>query len=329
MKKKPLLYGKRFFNCEKDSALRRIKSVLKSGLCILKEKVKRRVPQEFYNVSKEWKTTVEIPQVSIKPIITWIGHATFLIQIGGLNILTDPIFFEMSRFFHPRIVEPALKPEELPKIDIIMVSHNHIDHLDHASILAIKKQNNNPLVLVPHGNKYWFTSRGFSRVFEKNWWEEHPLTTQDGQELVFYFLPASHWSGRNLFDTNKTLWGSWIIEYNKFKIYFAGDTAYAEHFEQISKAHPNIDVALMPIAPNDPSPHQKISHVDTPEAFKAFCELKAQNFIPMHWGTFVYEEAHYEQPIRLLKGLWKKHKDKLNGKILQILKFGQSSKFSI
>ncbi|MFH0898490.1 MAG: MBL fold metallo-hydrolase [bacterium] len=266
----------------------------------------------------------QMAQKSIQPTITWIGHATFLIQIGGLNILTDPIFFELSRFFAPRLMPCPLSLEKLPPIDIILVSHNHVDHLDHATICTLKLLGHNPTILAPSGNKDWFMRRGFSKVYEKTWWEKH---AQD--DFVFTCLPANHWSGRNLLDTNKTLWGSWMIAYKGFHIYFAGDSAYDIHFSQIKKAYPSINVALMPIAPNDPHPLIKVSHINAYEAFKAFHDLGAQQFIPMHWGTFLFEQSQFDHSINLISELWEKQHQKLTGQILKILKIGQSCRFDL
>lgn len=326
MEKKPLQYGSRFLNHAKDSISIRVNSIWKTALKTLIQKVTGQFSHDLEDIHNKWFMPAKVTQTSIKPVVTWIGHATFLIQIGGLNILTDPIFFEMTRIY-PRIMPPPISLEKLPKIDVIMISHNHIDHLDHATIYALRLLGHDPLVLVPAGNKEWFFKRGFKNVHEKTWWEEHIISKTN--DFIFTFLPANHWSGRIMLDTNKTLWGSWMIEYNGFKLYFAGDSAYDKHFTQISKAHPNIDVALMPIAPNDPHPLIKVSHVDAYEALKAFHDIGARQIIPMHWGTFLFELAKFDHSINLFSSLWKQQKEQLEKKNLNILKIGESSRFEL
>src|SRR3990172_1858718 len=159
--------------------------------------------------------------------ITWIGHATFLIQGAGVNILTDPIFYNISPLF-PRLLPPGINLDQLPRIDYVLISHNHFDHMHAPSLHAIKKRNPNVCVLVPRGDKSWFVRNGFSQAFEYSWWDIHY-----GGMSTFHFLPAVHWSRRGLFDKNRSLWGSWLIELNGKKIYFAGDTSYGEHFSHI------------------------------------------------------------------------------------------------
>ena len=325
MKNKPHIWGKRFFNHKYDSAVTHVKSIWNTVLNMSKHKLwrtkKHRSLFDPETINKNWVVSADIKARSIEPRVTWIGHATFLIQIGGINILTDPAFFEISHFI-PRIVQAPISIEKLPKIDVLLVSHNHIDHLDSASVKLLKKQGHKPIILTPEGTKTWFDYYGFDNAQEKSWWDEHKE-----KGITFSFLPAAHWSGRNLFDTNKTLWGSWMIACNGFKIYFAGDSTYANHFSQIGKAHPDIDVAIMPIAPNGPAECNKNAHITTPESVKAFCDLKARNFIPMHWGTFSLEADFFDAPIKLLLKLWGKHHDKLKVKTLNVLKFGESRTF--
>ncbi|MBI2344696.1 MBL fold metallo-hydrolase [Candidatus Dependentiae bacterium] len=261
---------------------------------------------------------------SYEPEITWIGHSTFLIQVAGKNILTDPIFSTLSVIFR-RLVTPSIKIEELPPIDYVIISHNHFDHMDSASLMAIKERFSNVKILVPMGDKDWFDCRMFTHVSEHMWWDE--FIDEHNASLKFTFLPANHWSQRTLFDKNKSLWGSWMIQDKDFTLYFAGDTSWGNHFKMIGKEFKDIDVALLPIAPGEPRSWMKDTHINAEEAVRACLDLNARTLIPMHWGTYHLGFDEYFAPIELLKKSWKtmqlKAADKLVSKNLRILKFGE------
>jgi len=258
---------------------------------------------------------------SSQPRITWLGHSTFLIQIGNINILTDPIFGNAS-FLYPRILPVGIKPAQLPRIDCVLISHNHHDHMDTASLMLLK-EHENALFLVPAGDKAWFDSRGFGQVREYMWWQQDLLNIM-GRQMRMTFLPAHHWSQRGLFDKNRSLWGSWMIECDGYTIYFAGDTAYGEHFLQIADEFPAIDVALMPIGPCLPRAWMRGSHVGPHEAGQAFLDLRAQNFIPMHWGTFAFGVDAFDTPITMLAQWWAEQKAQLGLKQLHLLPVGKA-----
>lgn len=261
---------------------------------------------------------------SEKPVITWIGHSTFLIQVHGINILTDPIFGKASMFY-PRMLEPGIALENLPPIDAVAISHNHYDHMDATALTWLKKRDRAVHMLVPHGDKKWFTRRKFSQVTEFDWEQSleirHKLTHK---KITCTFVPADHWSRRGLFDQNKSLWGGWVIQAGDTTIYFAGDTAYSkECFSRIAHVFPNIDVALMPIGPGEPREWMKHSHVNAHEAGEAFLDLNAQHFIPMHWGTFAFGDDYFEAPLNLLKNWWKINEHRIAHKKLHVIKAGQ------
>lgn len=286
-------------------------------------KGKSRLPKNY----DSWVEKSQVNSTSIEPAITWIGHASFLIQIGGVNILTDPIFGNSTVFF-PRILPPGIEMNNLPKIDFVIISHNHPDHMDSTSLIALKKLNEKIKILVPKGDKKWFLKRGFKNVHENLWWKT--LTFDAFKEQVkFTFLPAYHWSQRGIFDQNRSLWGSWMIQYGQNSIYFAGDTGYSHHFKEIAKDFNKIDIALMPVGPCEPRHKMCHSHLSSEEAGDAFLDLKATHFIPMHWGTFHFGTDTFDLPIIRLKNWWNKHSIKLNGQVLNLLKFGQKHVFNI
>ncbi|MBD3231437.1 MBL fold metallo-hydrolase [Candidatus Dependentiae bacterium] len=276
----------------------------------------------FSNINpKDWfiEKKIEIfSEIENKNIyITWIGHATFLIRIGNKNILIDPNFSD-SIFLCPRNFRPGIELSNLPKIDYVIVSHNHADHLDFKSIISIQKHN--PKIFVPLGDKRFFNKLQIQNVCENDWWQENIIDAN----LKITFLPAIHWSGRSFFDVNRSLWGSWLIEYNDFKIYFAGDTAYANHFLDISKKFGSIDVALLPIAPEEPRNIISNSHMGSEQAVQSFLDLDAKYFIPIHWGTFRSSADDFYGPILKLRTMWFEKINELTSKKLFIPKIGEN-----
>lgn len=264
--------------------------------------------------------TPTFSQSSQTPVVTWLGHSTFLIQVAGKNILTDPIFGSLSLVFR-RLVPSVVPVADLPIIDYVLISHNHFDHMDSQSLLQLKSRFPKMKVLVPMGDKEWFDRHLFTKVSEHMWWDT--ISCEDISSLKFTFLPANHWSQRTLFDKNRSLWGSWMLQANDFTLYFAGDTSWGPHFEQIGQEFANIDVALLPIAPGEPRELMKSSHINAREAVQAFIKLKAKMFIPMHWGTYHLGFDDFSAPIELMKQSWHELRDQLAGKQLKVLKFGE------
>jgi len=275
-----------------------------------------------------WFCKSEPRSCSIYPVITWLGHSSFLIQIGGVNILTDPVLNEASYFF-PRFLGPGISAEKLPNIDFVLISHNHPDHMDASSLMRLKEHSGTTF-LVPQGDKLWFDRRSFARAREYTWWQQDSFTLKnDTSKVTFTFLPSNHWSLRGvwIFDKNRSLWGSWLIEFNGHKIYFAGDTMYDSHFKEIAQEHPDIDVALMPIGPCEPRKWVAHSHMDANDAVRGFIDLKAKNFVPMHWGTFPLGTEFFDVPIVQLKKWWQVNGKQLEGRILHMPKVGQALGF--
>jgi len=229
--------------------------------------------------------------------IAWIGHATFLIKLGDTTIITDPVFSKNAGplIFGPkRYIEPALDLKDLPKTDLFLLTHNHYDHQDMQTIRKYPFKKNK--VLVPLKLGKYFTRHKFKDVDELDWYDEIKF-----KNLKITFLPAIHWSKRTFTDTNKTLWGSFLIEYNDKKILFSCDTGYGNIFKDIGEKYGPIDLTIINIGAYDFRPmfDKSIYHATPEEALEIAKDLKSKKVLGMHWGTFVLSlEPIMEPPIR-------------------------------
>jgi len=227
----------------------------------------------------------EISNESGRLKISWLGHSTFLIQYGGINILTDPIFSNRAspfRFVGPkRYIPHVIDYTLLPEIDFVVISHNHYDHLDKK---AVKLLGENPFYLVPLGLSEWFEENGVSnnRVKEFDWWQH-----QRFDQLSITAMPSQHWSSRSLSDRLQTLWASWSIDFTDIKLWFAGDTGYNPvQFKEIGRHSDGFDVSLIPIGGYLPRGFMSAYHVNPSEAIQIHKDVKSTFSIGMHWGTF-------------------------------------------
>ena len=227
--------------------------------------------------------------------ITWIGHASFLYQNKELNILTDPHLTNRAspiNFAGPqRYTKPAMKFEELPKIDFVTISHNHYDHLDLKTVKWIAKNNPDAMFLVPLGLKRWFIDKSINNVIELDWWESHSIG-----DTKITFTPVQHWSSRTLFDRNQTLWGGWHIKNDSHSLIHLGDTGYSDDFKETFNRLGSVDLALIPIGAYAPRWFMKFSHMNPTEAVQAFIDLNAEKAIGMHWGTFILTDEPVDEP---------------------------------
>ncbi|MBB3061942.1 MBL fold metallo-hydrolase [Microbulbifer rhizosphaerae] len=229
--------------------------------------------------------------------VTWLGHASTLLQLGGINVLTDPVFAERASFLRwmgPRRRRSApVGLDELPPIDYVVISHNHYDHLD-AEVVA--RLGNRVHWLVPLGLKRWFAVKGVSRVTELDWWQ-----SESRKGIRFTAAPAKHWSRRGLWDTNRTLWASWVIESGGKTLWFAGDTGYSrEMMCDIRHRFGAFDLALLPIGAYGPRWYMKEKHADPFDAVEMHRDLDAAKSVAIHWGTFVLTHEPPDEPPRLL-----------------------------
>ncbi len=231
----------------------------------------------------------------------WIGHSTFLLQVDGMNILTDPQFSRRASpfsFAGPERTEPLpLSTDELPQIDAVVISHNHYDHLDKASVkaLRLRQLNNPPHFFVPLGLGDWYRDIGIPEVTELDWWQSATLG-----DTTFYAVPVKHWSSRGLFDRNTSLWAGWVIDTPSQRLMHVGDSGYSGDFSRIGECFPDIDMAMIPIGAYNPRWFMKDAHMNPEEAVQAFVDMGAASAVGMHWGTFILTfEEMTEPPERL------------------------------
>lgn len=239
-------------------------------------------------------------------LVTWLGHSCFLIQTNDFNLLTDPVFSDRASpvsFMGPkRYTPPAIAIEQLPRIDAVVISHNHYDHLDLDSIEELEKRFD-PKWYVPLKNSSLLKSVAVpqQQIHELDWWEAAPLNNKN-KSITFTATPAQHWSARGLFDRNEMLWSSWVIQIKQKKIFFGGDTGYqAKIFQTIGKRFGPFDVALIPIGAYAPRTFMRYAHVNPAEAVQIHIDIKSKQSFGAHWGTFPLTAEPIMEPVKKLK----------------------------
>ncbi len=233
--------------------------------------------------------------------VTWLGHSTVLIQHQGVNVLTDPMFSKYASpvsFAGPkRITAAAVAPADLPPIDVVVISHDHYDHLDTASVKALGDA---PLYFVPLGLRQWFERKGVNpdRVVELDWWSQQDLEFR-GTPLRITATPSQHFSGRSLTDRNKTLWAAWAIQWADFRVWFGGDTGYnSVQFQQIGQYLGPFDLGIIPIGAYKPRDFMRVVHVNPEEAVLIHRDIRARRSMGVHWGTFILSGEGVLAPAR-------------------------------
>lgn len=243
---------------------------------------------------------------TMQPAVTWIGHATVLAQFGGLNWITDPMFSEraspVSLIGPKRVLPPAPALAELPHIDVVLISHDHYDHLDTASVRALAAQAGGPpLFIVPLGLKAWLAEREIHNAVELDWWQSHRV---GAAEVVL--TPVQHWSGRSYVDRMQRLWGGFAVFAPDIHLFFAGDTAYSPDFAEIRRRFAarqvdgGFDLALIPLGAYAPRWFMAQQHVNPGEAVRIHADLGARRSLGIHWGTFELSDEALDEPPRVL-----------------------------
>jgi L-ascorbate metabolism protein UlaG (beta-lactamase superfamily) len=231
-------------------------------------------------------------------VVTFIGHATFLIQTAAGNLLTDPMYADRAGPMHvigPRRVRPpAIRFEDLPPISTVLLSHNHYDHCDLGTLRRLARRDD-PIVVTPLGNGRLVRSAGVRRVEELDWWQDASTST-----WPMTLTPAHHFSARTPFDRNRALWGGFVLVANQRRIFFAGDTAYASLFREVRQRLGPIDLALLPIGAYEPRWFMKSVHMNPAEAVDAHLDLGAPMSVGMHFGTFQLTTEGIDEPLRAL-----------------------------
>lgn len=250
--------------------------------------------------------------------VTWIGHSTAMWQIGGLNILTDPHFYDRASpltFAGPkRAVVMPIALKDLPRIDVVLISHNHYDHLDRRTVLDLNAQvGGPPLFIVPLGIDLWLNREGITNVQKMDWWQAHATGT-----ARVSLVPVQHWSARSPWDRHATLWGGFVVESDGFKMFYSGDTGYSQDFKDIFAKFGGFDFAQIAVGCYEPRWFMKSQHVNEEEAVQIHKDIGSKLSMGVHWGTFRLCDDPIDAPIDNLP----KAREKLGVKPEEFVLFG-------
>jgi L-ascorbate metabolism protein UlaG (beta-lactamase superfamily) len=234
-----------------------------------------------------------------EPTVTWVGHATLLIQLDGVNVLTDPQWSERAspvRFAGPRrLTPPGLRFEDLPPIHVVLISHDHFDHLDEATVKQLAEVHR-PRFYVPLGHAAWFADLGIREVVELDWWD-----ARVERGLTLTCVPVQHWTARSYFEQNRRLWSGWTVAGRERRLFFGGDTGYWEpYFREIGLRLGPFDLAAISIGAYEPAAMMRLTHTTPEQSLRIFDDVGGHRFVAMHWGTFdLADEPLTEPPARL------------------------------
>jgi len=274
--------------------------------------------------ARQWNVPVDFKRIGERqrePVVTWLGHVTILLQVGGMNILIDPTLAAFAgpygRFGAPRRVPAPLQPRDLPPIDVVLISHNHYDHLCYATIKGLMDAGQRPHFFVPLGLKAWFDAQRIASVTELDWWEQADLgLASDGalsrDVLRLHFTPSQHWSRRTPFDTNASRWGGYMLEWRPegkatWRFLFPGDTGYSADFKSIREHLGVVDFLALPIGAYLPREFMRNMHVNPSDAVQLMLDLGARQAMAVHWGTFMLTQEPFDQPPRDLAAALRRH----------------------
>ena len=304
--------GRRFFNPEvsTDRSFAEIRRWRRGERSLWPERVENR--------------RYDPPPAAVGPgelVATFIGQATFLLQLDSINILTDPVFSDRASPFGrtgpKRVRDPGVALEDLPPIHLVLLSHNHYDHMDLPSLRRLKRRWD-PLILTGLGNGRYLARRGLGRCEEFDWWD----SSRPRPGVTVTFVPAQHWSRRGLFDLRRTLWGGFLIETSSARVYFAGDTGYPAQFRAIRERLGAPDLALLPIGAYEPRWFMAAQHMNPEEAVLAHLDLGARLSVAMHFGTFQLTDEAIDAPVEALAAARARHG--VPPEAFRVLDFGES-----
>jgi L-ascorbate metabolism protein UlaG (beta-lactamase superfamily) len=254
-----------------------------------------------------WPERVDFSRPPLPPgpsrggiVATWVGHSTFLVRSLSATILTDPIFSDraspVSWAGPRRVMSPGVPFEALPRVELVLLSHDHFDHCDLPTLRRLARRDD-PLVLAPLGHRDLLAGAGMRRIVELDWWQGHAC----GPGLEATLVPARHWCRRRPFATNVRLWGGFMLRAGGRLVYFAGDSGYEEGlFTAVGSRCGAPDLALLPIGAYEPRWFMRQSHMNPAEAVRAHRDIGARRSVAMHWGTFQLTDEGREEPVRAL-----------------------------
>jgi len=288
-------------------------------------------PRMLRSPRTPWPARVEQPLArppasSGNIVLTFVGHSTFLIQTPRYNLITDPVYADRagpSGLLGPRRVRrPAVAFDDLPRIDVVLLSHNHYDHCDLRTLGTLGRRFD-PVTIAPLGNRRLLRKARLTRIEELDWWQ----TADSITSMAVTLTPAHHFSARTPFDRNRSLWGGFMITVDNKRIYFAGDTAYVPVFGQIRERLGAPDVSLLPIGAYEPRWFMRAVHMNPAEAVQAHVDLKSRESIAMHFGTFQLTSEGIDEPLHALEQARQEHH--LPESSFRALGFGQSIQWPV
>ncbi|HSK62032.1 MAG TPA: MBL fold metallo-hydrolase [Actinomycetospora sp.] len=275
---------------------------------------------------RERRAAAAVPAVDALPLppagpgriaVTWLGHASALLRVDGVTLLVDPVLAGGIPGARRRLTAPPLRPEQLPPLDAVLISHDHYDHLDAPTLRRLPRTTR---VLAGAGSAPWFARRGFTDVTELDWWESTSVGAASRVELpsrrapldaaspvTVEFVPAHHWSRRTPFDTCRRLWGGWVVTGRDGRsVLHAGDTGAGPFHARIGARHRDVAVAVLPVGAYAPRPLLRGVHMDPAEAVRAAADLGARRVVPVHWGTFVLSGEPILEPLERVRAEWER-----------------------
>jgi len=242
---------------------------------------------------QRWWQPVDLQQAGDG--LWWLGHASLLLRLAGRYLLIDPVFSKRASpvsFAGPQRKTPVpLNLADLPRLDAILISHNHYDHLDSRTLRQLRRRFPDVEVLVPLGLKAWFSRRGFRHVIELDWWQQGALG-----DIRLHAVPAQHWSMRTPWDRNRSLWCGWVIEHGDVRFWFSGDTGYTEMLLEIPARLGAINVAALPAGAYAPRWFMRNHHMDPQQAVQLWQQLGRPKAVPIHWGVFELADESLDMP---------------------------------